>query len=104
MNVYIDKLVHQQIIEFYEVAMAKHITLDEVTVSHKIDRLYDALNNLGLYAMSFPLARLKQGWIANGYREYLYDDFHFAYQIYEREDGTQIVRVHEACHSFLYHE
>lgn len=34
----------------------------------------------------------------------LYEDFHFAYQIYTLPNGEEIVRIHEACHSFIYHE
>ena len=30
------------------------------------------------------------------------EDFHFAYQIYTLEDGTEIVRIHDAVHSLLY--
>lgn len=104
MEVFIEKLVHQQIVEFYEVAMSKHITLDENVVSHKIKRLYDAIELLGRYAEAYSVARLKREWITNGYREYVFEDFHFAYQIYTREDGSRIVRVHDACHSLLYRE
>ena len=33
MRVFIDKAVHEQILDFYEVAMSRHITLDEATVN-----------------------------------------------------------------------
>ena len=78
MDVYIDKSVHSKIIRFYEAAMRNHITLDENTINRKIDRVY------------------------KGYREYIFENLHFAYQIYERKDGTRIVRVHDICHSLLY--
>lgn len=32
------------------------------------------------------------------------EDFHFAYQIYTLPDGQEIVRIHDACHSLIYHE
>lgn len=102
MDVFIDKLVHQQIIDFYEASMQIHITLDEVTVTRKMLRLYDSLESLGSYASIYPLARLKPDWQEKGYKEFVFEDFHFAFQIYQRIDGTQIVRVHDACHSFLY--
>lgn len=104
MKVLIDNCVHQLIMDFYKIAMIKHISLDEMTVARKIDRLYKALDTLGLYANSYPLARLKQDWIAKGYKEYIYEDFHFAYQVYVRDDSSEIVNVHDVCHSYLYKE
>ena len=103
MRVFIDKAVHEQILDFYEVAMSRHITLDEATVNRKIDRLYAALDSLGDFADIYPLARLKAYWIEKEYREFISEDFHFAYQIYTLEDGEEIVRVHDAVHSLLYH-
>lgn len=46
MRVFIDKTVHEKIVDFYEAAMQSHITLDEATVIRKIDRLYDAIESL----------------------------------------------------------
>lgn len=102
MEVFIDKLVHKQLVEFYESALRNHITLDEITVSRKMHRIYNALEELGKYAYVYSLAKLKKDWIEKGYREYIFEDFHFAYQVYKRENGVYIVRVHEACHSLLY--
>ena len=104
MDVYIDKRVHLQIEDFYDVALLRHPSLDEVIVMRKIQRLYDALELLGLYASIYPISRIKEEWITKGYREYIIEDFHFAYQIYKKENGEVFVRVHDACHSFLYHE
>lgn len=103
MKVFIDKKVHLQIEEFYEAAIAHHITLDEATVLKKIDRLYDAMESLGTYANIYPIARLNADWISKGYQEFICEDFHFAYKIYTKEDGEQIVRIHDAVHSLLYH-
>ena len=103
MKVFIDKAVHEKIVSFYEAAMNHHITLDEATVLKKIDRLYDALESLGIYAEFYPIARLKSDWISKGYQEFICEDFHFAYRIYVLEDGERIVRVHDAVHSLLYH-
>ena len=82
--------------------MFKHGALDELTIIKKIQRLYDALEALGDYAYIYPLARLKDDWIKKGYREYICEDFHFAYQIYMMDDGERIVRIHDAVHSLLY--
>lgn len=102
MKVYIDKRVHYQIESFYENALLLHEALDEITIKKKIDRLYDALESLGTYAQIYPLARYKEEWIKLGYKEFICEDFHFAYQIYTLEDGTEIVRIHDAVHSLLY--
>lgn len=103
MRVFIDKEVHDEIMSFYMAALSHHITLDEVTVLKKIDRLYDALESLGDFAEIYPYARLKADWILKGYHEFICEDFHFAYQIYQLEDGERIVRVHDAVHSLLYY-
>lgn len=102
MKVYVDKRVHRQIESFYENALLLHEALDEITIKRKVDRLYDALEGLGTYAQIYPLARYKKEWIILGYREFICEDFHFAYQIYTIEDGTEIVRIHDAVHSLLY--
>ncbi len=102
MKVYIEQTVHNQVEQFYEEALLKHGALDELTIIKKIQRLYDALEALGDYAYIYPLARLKDDWIKKGYREYICEDFHFAYQIYIMDDGERIVRIHDAVHSLLY--
>lgn len=102
MKVYIDNHVHQQLESFYENALLLHEALDEMTIMKKIDRLYEALESLGTYARIYPLARYKEEWIKLGYKEFICEDFHFAYQIYIVEDGSEIVRIHDAVHSLLY--
>ena len=103
MKVFIDRTVHEEIVSFYEAAMNHHITLDETTVLRKIDRLYGALESLGTFAEIYPIARLKSEWIAKDYQEFICEDFHFAFRVYELEDGEKIVRVHDAVHSLLYY-
>ena len=89
MIVRIDKNVHVQIAEFYAISMALHPTLDEVTVEKKKSRLN---------------ARYKQAWIDAGYKEFIAEDFHFAYRIYKIEEtGELVAYVIDACHSLLYH-
>ena len=102
MKVYIEQVVHYQVEQFYEEALLKHGALDKLTVIKKIQRLYDALEALGDYAYLYPLARLKSDWIKKGYREYVCEDFHFAYQIYLLDDDERIIRIHDAVHSLLY--
>lgn len=102
MKVYIDQQVHWRIEDFYENALLNHEALDEVTIIKKIARLYDSLESLGTYAHIYPMARFKEEWINKEYREYICEDFHFAYQIYLLDNGTEIVRIHDAVHSLLY--
>ena len=102
MKVYIEQRVHWRIEDFYINALRNHESLDEITVMKKVHRLYDALESLGTYARIYPLARLKEEWRQQNYREYICEDFHFAYQIYLLEDNTEIVRIHDAVHSLLY--
>ena len=102
MEVYIDKEVHEELVSFYQAALRNHEALDEATVVNKINRLYDALDSLSETAEVYPKARLNEDWISKGYREFLCEDFHFAYQIYELDNGEKIIRVHDAIHSMLY--
>lgn len=104
MKVYIDKEVHTSIENFYDTALFIHRALDEQIVINKVSRLYEAMEALGNYARIYPLARLKKEWIEKEYREFICEDFHFAYQIYTLPDGEEIVRIHDACHSLIYHE
>jgi len=104
MKVFIDREVHTSIEDFYDTALLIHRALDEQTVINKVRRLYEAMEALGSYARIYPLARLKREWIDKGYREFICEDFHFAYQIYTLSGGEEIVRIHDACHSLIYHE
>ncbi len=104
MIVRIDNKVHKQIEEFYAISMALHPSLGELVVKRKKARLYAALRNLSREATIHPLARYKQAWIDAGYREFITEDFHFAYTIYRiKETGEQVAYVIDACHSTLYH-
>ena len=105
MKVIVDDSVHHRLNEFYFNALLNHPALDEMTVIYKVERLYAALEQLGKYASALPVARLKTEWIALEYREYIVEDFHFAFRIYTDETcGISYVYVHDACHSLLYHE
>ena len=104
MIVRIDSSVHVQIAEFYAISLALHPTLDEKVVENKKMRLYAALRSLESYATIYPRARYKQAWIDAGYREFIAEDFHFAYKIYTiKETGEQVAYIVDACHSLLYH-
>ncbi len=101
MKILVKSHVHEQINEFYYHALHNHITLSESIVTAKKKRLYAALGSLGDFPSLYPPARLKQSWRKQGYRECIFEDFHFAYEIVE-VDNEQIVAVSDAVHSLLY--
>lgn len=101
MRVVIDKRVHEQIEEFYSISMALHPMLDEQTVLLKKERLYAAIRELSKYANIFPLARVRRSWIDEGFREMVCEDFHFAFDIVDTDNGETIVYVFDAVHSLL---
>lgn len=103
MRVVIDSKVHASIQEFYDAAMMRHATLDFQTVQKKITRLYDSLETLGSYPALYAKARLKEDWVASSWREYICEDFHFAYEICEDDNGEDYVWVRDAVHSMLYY-
>jgi len=81
--------------------MQKHITLSETIVEAKKNRLLEALDSLGDFPNLYPLARLKASWRKRGYRECIFEDFHFAYEIVE-VDNEHLIAVSDAVHSLLY--
>jgi hypothetical protein len=103
MKVIIERKVHYQIKDFYDNALLLHEALDELTVTKKIARLYEALRELCKYAQIYPVAQRNKLWSSHSYREYICEDFHFAYSIYYDEEGNEVVKIHDACHSFLYY-
>lgn len=104
MIVRIDKNVHAEIETFYAISLQLHPALSEAVVLAKKERLYAAIRSLEHYAHIYPKARYKRSWIDAGYREFIAEDFHFAYQIFRIEEtGETVAYVLDACHSLLYH-
>jgi len=104
MQVRIDNNVHLQIADFYAISMELHPLLSEAVVEAKKNRLYAAIRSLKDFAHIYPKARYKQTWIDAGYREFIAEDFHFAYKIYRIEETKEeVAYVIDACHSLLYH-
>lgn len=104
MIVRIDNSVHTEIETFYAISMQLHPTLSEAVIQAKKERLYAAIRSLKDYAYIHPTARYKRSWIDAGYREFIAEDFHFAYQIFLIEETSETVAyVIDACHSLLYH-
>ena len=103
MKVIIEEQVHQSILEFYAVSMRLHPSLDEETVMAKVERLTGAMFDLGKHPGIYAEARLKQSWIAAGYKETIVEDCHIAYRVETDEDGEQYVAIYDAVHSKLYY-
>lgn len=101
MLVLVENRVHYVIEDFYEKSLLCHVALDVETVRKKKKRLYDALETLGRFPFIYPVARYRIDWATKGYREFICEDFHFAYSIEVLFDGSEVVAVHDATHSFL---
>ncbi len=103
MKVIIEEQVRQSILEFYAISMQLHPSLDEATVTAKVERLIAAMHDLGKYPTIHADARLKKSWQVAGYKETIVEDFHIAYKVETDEDGEQYVAIHDAVHSLLYY-
>ena len=101
MRVVIDNKAHYAIEEFYSMSMALHPSLSYEAVEAKKCRLYAAIHNLSIYATIYPLARIRQEWRKEGYREMICEDFHFAFDIVDLDTGETIVYIFDAVHSLL---
>lgn len=75
--------------------------MDEKVVEKKKDRLYQSLASLSITATIYPLARVKSDWVEAGYREMICEDFHFAFDLVDIDNGETIVYVFDAVHSLL---
>ena len=103
MKVIIEAQVQESLRQFYDASLILHPSLDETTVTNKINRLYEAINSLRLFPYKHPISTYNRTWIANGYRDLVFEDIHIAYEIAEFEDGVVFVHVVDAEHSFLHH-
>ena len=101
-KVIVSPIVRIKINEFYKAAMRNHPSLSEETVLKKANRMFKGLQVL-IMTQGFPEARLNQEWRANGWRELVIEDFHFAFEVVDNVDGERIVVVRDAIHSLLYH-
>ena len=103
MRVIIDDRVTQTFDAFYNAAMERHISLSEETVMKKKSRLIESLKSLGDMPVLYDKARLKKEWMSAGWREFICEDFHVAYEICTDENDEDYVWVRDAEHSLLYH-
>lgn len=103
MRVVIESHVQETLWQFYNVAMQLHPSLDEVTVTNKISRLFEAIQTLQHFPYKYPLATYNRVWIANGYRDLVVEDIHIAYEIARLDTGEMFVHVVDVEHSLLHH-
>jgi hypothetical protein len=102
MKVIISNTVREKVREFYIAAMRNHPSLSWETVTKKELRLFESLQMLET-VQGFRVARVDRRWIEHGWREYICEDFHFAYEICTDENGEDFVWVRDAVHSLLYY-
>lgn len=101
MRVVVTPLVEAKINAFYDAAMDKHSLLSEQAVMTKKNRLIASLQILSI-TQGFKKAQYNRLWIANGWRELIVEDFHFAFEEVMTLDGEHVVIVRDAVHSLLY--
>lgn len=103
MRLIVSEKVRHEVLAFYAQALALHPSLDEAVVVKKIDRLFESLNFLSIFPEAYGYSRVRKDWQEAGYREFLCEDFHFAYEICTDADGEACVLVVDAVHSLLNH-
>jgi len=101
MRVVVTPLVETRINAFYDAAMLNHPLLSEQTVMAKKNKLISSLQILSI-TQGFKKAQFNRQWIANGWRELIVEDFHFAFEVAQTPDGEPVVIVRDAVHSLLY--
>lgn len=103
MRLIVSEKARHEVLEFYAQALTRHPSLDEAVVVKKIERLFESLNFLSVFPEAYGYARVRTDWVEAGYREFLCEDFHFAYEICTDADGETCVLVADAVHSLLNH-
>ncbi len=101
MKVVIDQIVFDVITDFYRISRTIHPSLGLETCLAKQARLEAAVFRFADYAESFHNTPYRADWQKAGYCEFIAEDFHFAYKIYELPDGEKVLIVHDAIHSLL---
>ena len=101
MKVRVDNRVYEVMEDFYDKSMDAHPTLDYETVIRKTLRLEQAMCDFAEQAEIFHRTPYRKDWQEKGYREFVHEDFHFAYKVYQTSDGEKVVQFHDACHSLL---
>lgn len=101
MKVFVSPTVHTKIEEFYKAAMNNHLFLEESVVRNKMNRLYASMEAIGDFPYAYPKARVKTDWKNKGYREFICEDFHFAYKVIRSKSREPFVAIYDAEYSAL---
>ena len=101
MRVIVSPIVRSKIKSFYQAAMTNHPLLSEDTAMRKMNRMLNSLEILAI-TQGFKKAQYNRQWIANGWRELIVDDFHFAFEVVRMSAGERVVIVRDAVHSLFY--
>jgi len=104
MRVVVRDTVYEALDDFYAAAMKQHPTLDLQTVLKKEDRLYKALESLGNTYYLYQEPRHILAWIRKGYKDFIHEDFHFAFHVVALPSGELVVAVEDVRHSLLFHD
>jgi len=101
MRVFVEPIVSRYLYAFYTLSMISHPSLSEEYVVRRIEDLEHQVLRLGEYADILQTEPYKDEWKRKGYREYLYQDFHFAYKVEQTTKGERFAHVYEVVNSKL---
>lgn len=103
MRVIVRDKVYEALDEFYAASMKKHPTLDLQTVLDKEERLFNALQTLGETYYLYNEPRYILDWIRKGYKDFMHENFHFAFHVVVLPTGEMVVAVEDVRHDLMFH-
>ena len=104
MRVIVRDKVYEALDEFYAVSMKRHPTLDLQTVLNKENRLFEALQSLGENYFLCREPRYILDWRRKGYKDFMYENFHFAFHVAVLPTGEMVVAVEDVRHDLMFHD
>ena len=104
MRVIVRDKVYEALDEFYAISMEKHPTLDLQTILDKENRLFNALQTLGETYYLYNEPRYILDWIRKGYKDFMFENFHFAFHLTVLSTGEVVVAVEDVRHDLMFHD
>ena len=101
MKVVIEPRVYDVMYDFYALSCRIHLSLKLSTCLAKIERLERAMKMFADYAEVMHKQPYRNDWKELGYKEFVTEDFHFAYKLYVLPSGEKVLCFHDAIHSKL---